>query len=82
MFTPWLSRLLRSYPKPRPGRAVYRVLRGPDLPTLENEVEKVRHVIVEFVGGVSACAWTQPGEGAVQFFAQAVLIWEEFDETF
>lgn len=56
---------------------MYRILRGPDVPTLESEVEKVRHKIVEFVGGPSSCAWNEPGVGPVQFFCQAVLLWEE-----
>lgn len=86
MFTlPWFRWPFCSPKSPPPvvRRVVYRILRGGDLPTLESEVHKFRHDIVKLVGGVSSCAWNQPGEGPQHFFTQAVLVWEDIptDET-
>lgn len=59
----------------------YRILRGPDVPALEAEVEANRSKIHAFIGGVTSCAWNQPGEGPVQFFAQAVMMAEEVENA-
>lgn len=60
----------------KPAVLTYRILRGPDVEALEKEVEKHREHIHAFIGGVTSCAWNQPGEGPVQFFAQSVMMLE------
>lgn len=76
------SRLWRYFfPARRTFRTEYRILCGPDLPTLEARVAERREDIAELVGGISSCAWTEPGVGPVQFFTQAVMVWEEKAST-
>lgn len=80
-----LFNVLRSFwhdslpPEPE-RRQKYKILCAPDIPTLEERVGDCPD-FGGLIGGPACCAWTEPGVGPVQFFIQAVIVWEIVPST-
>lgn len=81
----WLFKFLDTFcwnetPTEPDRRQRYKILCAPDLPTLEERVRDCPDFL-DLIGGPACCAWTEPGVGPVQFFIQAVIVYEIVPST-